>query len=113
MVKAWAAAFVDEYEQNFADKIDWDAKPHSLWIEEVKDGWTFRLGIWYWPAENGRPELFEISFSKSNFPLLTKKTKLIKRFRMWGYKGQECKAKFNKGTQIKRGDWYYENFNTR
>jgi len=113
MVKAWASAFVDEYETNFAHKIDWEAKPHSQWIEEEKDGWTYTLGIWYWPVGNGRQELFEISFQKSNFPLLTKKRRFIKDYRMWGYKGQECLAEFNKGRHLKRGDWFYQDFNTR
>ena len=115
MVKSWAAGLVDEYETGFATTIDWEAAKQlnsTLHIKEEKDGWTYTLGIRHFPAGNGKPELYEVRFQKSNYPLIASDFKSVKMYRMTAYKGPEFQ-KFNKTTELKHGDWVYANFNTQ
>ena len=108
MVKAWAESLVNEYETGFADKIDWEAAKHvhgTTWAEETRDGWTYRLGVRYFPADEHGSETYDVTFRKKNYADL----KNVKMFNMSAYKG--C-VKFNKTTDLKRGDWVYKGFNT-
>jgi hypothetical protein len=109
MVKAWAEDFVNEYETGFAHKIDWDAAKQvygTTWFEEKRDEWTYRWGVRYFPADVHGGETYEVLFRKKNFSDLMN----VKMFNMSAYKG--C-AKFNKRTDLKRGDWIYKGFNTK
>jgi len=116
MVKSWAPEFVKEYETDFAPNIDWEAakqQPHEfIWNETEKDGWIYTVGKCYWPPGNN-PEMYEVSFKKSNFPFTTRKSQL-KTYRMWVEKGKECHARYNRSTMLKGDDdTYYIQFTTK
>jgi hypothetical protein len=112
MVKCWANDYVRQFESEFAAKIDWDKvkEEHQVWIEEVRDGWTYQVGAFYWPADY-RPELYEITFKKHNIGHVKTK-KEIKRFSMWGEKRSVDKSYDKKSGYIKRGEWLYNGFLT-
>ena len=112
MVKTWAAGMVDEYETDFAHKIDWEAAKQRAMnpnisvsltskTTEEKDGWTYTLGVRYCPADKYGPETYDVTFQKQKHLDL----KNVKIFRM-----SACKTelqKYNKKTELKRGDWRY------
>ena len=118
MVKSWAPEFVKEFETDFAPNIDWEAAKQQpgepIWTEIKKDEWTYTIGQWYWPPGNNTPtEMCEVSFKKSNFPFITRKSQL-KTYRMWVEKGKECHARYNRTTMLKGDDdTYYIQFNTK
>jgi len=112
MIKAWASGLVDEYETDFADKIDWEAAKQratnvhqypnlTSWTTEEKDGWTYMLGVRYFPADKYGPETYDVTFQKQKLLDL----KNVKRFRMSAYKNESRKC--NKKTELRRGDWVY------
>ena len=108
MVKAWASGLVDEYETVFAHKIDWDAAKQratnpnpTSWTTEEKDGWTYRLGVRYLPADKYGSEIYDVQFKKQKLLDL----KNVKIFTMSAYKDESRKC--NKNTELKRGDWVY------
>ena len=112
MVKAWAEGMVDEYETDFAHKIDWEAAKQramnpnisislTSWTTEEKDGWTYMLGVRYFPADKYGPETYDVTFQKQTYLDL----KNVKRFRMSAYKDES--RRHNKNTELKRGDWVY------
>jgi hypothetical protein len=119
MVKSWARELVNEYETDFAPKLDWEAARQQpcqpIWTTEEKDGYTYTIGQWYWPPEHGAPtEMFEVSFKKSNFPLITRKSRFMKTQRMWVEKGKECHARYKSSTMLKGDDdTYYRDFCTK
>jgi hypothetical protein len=118
MVKSWAHELVEEYKTEFAPNIDWEAAKQQpcepIWTEIEKDRWTYTIGQWYWPPGSGAPtEMYEVSFKKSNFPLITRKSRFMKTYRMWVEKGEECHARYKRSTMLKGDDGtYYRDFCT-
>jgi hypothetical protein len=107
MVKAWAEEFVNEYETGFAHKIDWDAAKQvygTTWFEEKHGEWTYRWGVRYCPADVHGAETYDVIFKKKK--ILNPKN--VKMFTMVACKGNK---KFDKKTDLKRGDWVYSGFN--
>lgn len=112
MVKAWASGLVDEYATGFAHKIDWEAAKQRATNPDIsvgltsrtteeKDGWTYMLGVRYFPADKDGPETYDVTFQKQKLLDL----KNVKIFRMSAYKDES--RKYNKKTELKRGDWVY------
>ena len=112
MVKAWAEGMVDEYETGFAHKIDWEAAKQratnpnisvglTSWTTEEKDGWTYQLGVRYFPADKCGSETYDVTFKKQKYLDI----KNVKIFTMSAYKDES--RKYDKKTELKRGDWVY------
>jgi len=118
MVKSWARELVEEYKTDFAPNIDWEAAKQQpcqfIWSEKEKDGWTYTFGHRYFPPGHGAPtEMFEVQFKKSNFPLITRKRRFMKTYRMFVEKGEECHARYKRSTMLKGDDGaYYRDFCT-
>jgi hypothetical protein len=114
MVKSWAKEYVSLYETEFAHKINWDKvkEEHSVWTEEVREGWTYEIGAYYWPiTQTHNTELYEITFKKNNIGHVKTKRE-YKSYSMWGEK-RNADYDDKKGSYIKNGEWLYNGFLTK
>jgi hypothetical protein len=114
MVKSWANEYVSLFESDFASKIDWDKvkEEHSVWTEEVREGWTYEIGAYYWPiTQTHNTELYEITFKKYNIGQVKTKRE-YKSYSMWGEK-RNADYDDKKGSYIKNGEWLYNGFLTK